>query len=468
MGQAADPLRSYVTLTFMRGALVALCITLLGGFVAVLFYVPVTGEFFTKNRIDFTTLRPIHTTFASAWIFLGGIAIVHRYMQDHAGPVSKFEKLRIAIQVLLWAIAGGGIIITLALGMTSGREYMGFIPIFGLLIFLGWILFAWNFFSATWRGFWNRPVYVTMWGVAVLFFMYTFVEQYLWWLLPKVYDQPIVDLRFQWKATGTLIGSFNLFVYGSLYYIGEKITGDKNYARSNLAYALLGVGLLNSFTNFGHHTYHIPQSESVKWISFLVSMTEVLILARVVWDIARSISRSQTRPFNVTNFFMTAAKWWTTAMLSSAILISIPVFNSLIHGTHAVTAHAMGTEIGIDSMILFAGISWLIAEIIDRRNRSDDPPLHTAKVKWLAYGFNIAAAVLVVWLHISGVVVGYTRYHHQLAPTWLTESNWIIFAVAGTLTAVFMSLLLIGWLRIIFRRSTKTILQVDATPALET
>ncbi len=467
MQQAPDPLRSYATLTFMRAALVSLCITLIGGFIGVLFYVPITGEFFTQNRINFSVLRPIHTTFASAWIFLGGVAIVHRYMQDCAGEVSKFEKYRLLIQVLLWAVAGCGILITLALGITSGREYMGFIPIFGLLILLGWILFAWNFFSATWRGFWDRPVYVTMWGVAVLFFMYTFIEQYLW-LLPKIYNQPIVDLRFQWKATGTLVGSFNLFVYGSLYYIGEKISGDKDYAKSKLAYALLGVGLINSFTNFGHHTYHLPQSSYVNWISFIVSMTEILILARVVWDIARSISRSQTKPFNVTSFFMTATKWWTTAMLFSAILISIPVLNSLIHGTHAVTAHAMGTEIGIDSMALFAGFTWLMAEIIARRNKNDDPPLHSPIVKWLAYGLNIAAAVLVTWLHISGVVVGYTRYHLQPIPAWITQSNWIIFASAGALTALFISLLLFSWLRIVFSKSARTLLQVDPTHVLET
>ena len=34
----------------------------------------------------------------------------------------------------------------------------------------------------------------------------------------------------------------------------------------------------------------------------------------------------------------------------------MPVWNSLIHGTHVVAAHAMGAEIGIDSMALFAAV----------------------------------------------------------------------------------------------------------------
>jgi len=72
-----------------------------------------------------------------------------------------------------------------------------------------------------------------MWGVGVLFFIFTFLEEHAW-LLPDVFAAPIVDLRVQWKATGTLVGSFNLFVYGILYYVAEKLSGDERYAHSNL------------------------------------------------------------------------------------------------------------------------------------------------------------------------------------------------------------------------------------------
>ncbi len=40
--------------------------------------------------------------------------------------------------------------------------------------------------------------------------------------------------------------TFNLFVYGSLYYIGERVSGDDRYAHSKLAYALFAVGLVNN------------------------------------------------------------------------------------------------------------------------------------------------------------------------------------------------------------------------------
>ncbi len=446
--------RRYATLTFTRGALISLAVTLVGGLLGVLFYLPGTAARLMRLGIDFTALRPIHTTFASAWIFLGGIAVVHRYLEDHAGPVSRAERWRLRVLVALWGLSGFGILVTLIAGITSGREYVGFHPAFGVSILLGWLLFAWNFFRATWRGFWGRPVYVTMWGVGVIFFVYTFVEQYAW-LLPGIFESPIVDLRIQWKATGTLVGSFNLFVYGALYYIGEKLSGDERYAHSKLAYALLAVGLLNSFANFGHHTYHVPQSELVKWISFLVSMTEVVILARVAWDIGRLVSRRLgAAAFDSTRYFLVAAKWWICAMFFTAILLSVPPLNSIVHGTHVVTAHAMGTEIGIDSMVLFAGISWILAEILTRR-AGTDAVIHSAAVRRGAIGLNWAAAGLVVWLHVSGTIVGWTRYQHLPPPAWLRQYGPWFFASAGFAAALFMTLLLAAWLRLAFGRSRR-------------
>jgi len=443
LGVDAD--RRYATLTFIRGAIVALAVTVAAGVCSVFYYLPGTGAWLTGYGIEFTALRPIHTTFASAWIFLGGIAVVHRYLEEHAGPIDDAERWRLRLQVLLWAFAGLGILISLAVGVTSGREYVGFHPVFSIPILLGWLLFAWNFFRATWRDFFGQPVYVTMWGVGVLMFIFTFLEAHAW-LLPDVFASPIVDLRVQWKATGTLVGAFNLLVYGALYYVAEKLSGDERYAHSNLAYALLAVGLLNSFTNFGHHTYHVPQSELVKWISFVVSMAEIVILARVVWDIAGLVSRRGIAPFDPASFFMVCAKWWICAMLLMAIVISVPPLNSLIHGTHVVSAHAMGTEIGIDGMILFAAVSWIFAE------RGSDRAIRSLRMRWPALGLNLSAALLVTWLAISGVVVGYTRYQHLPPPTWLRDATPVVFVVAGLATAMFLGMLLVAWFRLAFRR----------------
>ena len=40
-----------------------------------------------------------------------------------------------------------------------------------------------------------------------------------------------------------------------------------------------GIGLLNSFTNYAHHTYHLPQSHVVKWVAFVEFARNVVGLA---------------------------------------------------------------------------------------------------------------------------------------------------------------------------------------------
>ena len=116
----------FATMTFIRGGLIAIGITLLGGILAALYSMPSLAPSFQEIGLDLRQLRPIHTVFASAWVFLGGVAVVHRYLQD-CGPPTLGDRWRLRVQVASWAAAGVGILVTLSLGIGSGREYVGFI-----------------------------------------------------------------------------------------------------------------------------------------------------------------------------------------------------------------------------------------------------------------------------------------------------------------------------------------------------
>jgi len=452
-----DPARRAATLTFLRGAVLSLLVALVSGVLGMLHYIPPVAKALQGLGVHFPALRPIHTTFATVFIFLGAIAVVHRYFEDVAGPMDRPERMRLRVQVILWSIAGVGTLLSLLAGVFSGREYMGFHPLFSIPILLGWVLMTWSFYAHLARGFFHRPVHVTMWGVALVLFCYTFVEQH-GWLLPGVFSDPIVDMRVQWKATGTLVGSFNLLVYGTLYYLACKLTNDERYAHSRLAYALFGIGLLNTFTNFGHHTYHLPQSEAVKWISFVISMLEIVLLARVVWDIAAMVRAGRSAPASATQLFLASAKWWTAYILATSIIISVPPINTLIHGTTVVMAHAMGAEIGIDGMALFAAFCWMLTEMAARRGASADV-FASRRLRRLILGLNVSAALFIGWLTISGTLTGVRRYDNMAPPQWLEASNHYVLAVCGGLTAWFLLRLVMVWLRFLYPR-----LQPDVMP----
>lgn len=441
---AVPAARQYATLTLVRGALVSLAIALGAGGLAVLHYLPGFGHLLAGSRLGLPVTRPLHTIFATAWILLGGLAVVHGWLQSHAGPPSNAEKTRLRIGLVMFALSGIAILATLPFGITSGREYLEYHPLISIPILLGWLVLAWNFLAVAIRSFFDRPIYVTMWVIGMFFFVYTFLEQHAW-LLPGVFADPVVDLRVQWKACGTLVGSFNLLVYGTLIWAGERMSGDQRYARSRLAYALFGVGLLNSFTNFAHHTYHVPQSAVVKWISFVVSMTEAVILLRVLIDLTALVRLRSDGRFHAARFFLGAAKWWTAVVLATSILLSVPPLNAVVHGTQVVTAHAMGAEIGIDTMGLFAGITLVLGSAIEARGASTGI-LHSAFTRASAISANVAAAALVSWLTVSGTIVGVTRYLGSPMPSWLSLWSPVLFALFGFGFAAAVSCLLGLWL----------------------
>jgi nitric oxide reductase subunit B len=454
--EEGDPARQLATLLFIRGGLIAIGITIVGGILGALYSVPSLAPAFQSMGLDLRQLRPLHTTFASAWIFLGGIAVVHRWLQDYGGTPTWGDRVRMRIQIISWAIAGLGILVTLTLGVGSGREYVGFHPVFSVLIMVGWICYAWNFFRIAGPNFFERPLYLTMWGVGMLFFMVTFVEQHLY-LLPGIFSDPLQDMQVQWKATGTLVGSFNLFVYGSIIYIGERISRDPAYGHSKVAYGLFSIGLLNSFTNFAHHSYHLPQDHLVKWISFVVSMMEILILCRASYDLWKLVRTTDQSEFCAARGFFAASKYWSVFILLSAVLISIPPLNAIIHGTYAVTGHAMGATIGIDTMVLLGAVIWILGEHLGAREvASASEVLHTSAMRRIVLGLNLSVAALVGWLHVSGTITGISRAGFApgevyVPPAWLSAWNGILFASTGFISLIFFVALLAKLWPIAFR-----------------
>lgn len=300
--------------------------------------------------------RATHTTFAIAWIYLAAISVVYAFMEQNESLCTPAWRRRAQIQMVLWVAAGAGALISFMLKIFSGREYVEYHPALSLLIYIGWVLFFVNLINHTCRNFWQAPVYIFLWVVGAALFLVTYFEAHLWYLAALA-DFSVADMQIQWKSVGTMAGSFNMLVYGSGIFLAEKISGTTAYARSRTAFALFWIGLLNSFTNYTHHTYTLPQDNLVKWIGFAVSMLEILILFRVVSDL---LQKCESAPANDSRMFLRCSKWWTAANLALAIAMSVPALNVLFHGTHVVVAHAMGTTIGIDTLILFGASSWLL------------------------------------------------------------------------------------------------------------
>lgn len=99
------------------------------------------------------------------------------------------------------------------------------------------------------------------------------------------------------------------------------------------------------------------------WIriaAYIVSMSELIILAKIIWDWKQCLSTYRKSAHCQTCNFMLAADVWIVINLVLAIIMSIPAANIFTHGTHITVAHAMGTTIGINTMILLASVFFVL------------------------------------------------------------------------------------------------------------
>ena len=154
----------------------SLCMLLLGLVFGVLASIIYIYPNFLKQQLGFVSLRPLHVSSATFWIILGSTGCVYYGLNQYLKKKSTY-KIGI-IQWLLWIIAIIGIGISYFIKDFGGREYWEFNPIWALPIAIAWMLFIVNFYSLV-KNIKNWPVYIWMWLTGVLFFLFTFSENYL-------------------------------------------------------------------------------------------------------------------------------------------------------------------------------------------------------------------------------------------------------------------------------------------------
>jgi len=332
---------------YLYSALIMLFLGLCFGILGAIVYVQPE---FLKESLGFASLRPLHVSSVLFWILLGATGAVYCSLQSLG--VGKFNSSLAKVQWVLWLTAIAGIYFSYFSARFGGREYWEFTPVWALPIILAWVLFVWNVLSVL-RKIKSWPVYVWMWLTGSVFFFFIFLENYLW-LFPFFREHFVTDMTIQWKVNGSIVGAWNQLLYGTLFYLMDRITGNTGTGRSKLAFFMYFLGLFNLMFNWGHHIYTLPTQAYVKYIGYAVSMTEWLFLIKIIYNWRATVSTTQKHFHYFPYRFVIAADVWVFINLAQALLMSVPAINIYTHGTHFTVAHAMGTTIGINSMILLA------------------------------------------------------------------------------------------------------------------
>ena len=348
------------------------------------------------RELLFTKTRPLHVSLVVSWIFLIAIGGIYFYL-PRQNNLKLWSYKAANIHFWVFIVTGLAILFSYLAGKFGGREYFEFPAALSVPIFLSWILFGVNYFRTLRPRKEPWPVYYWMWGTGIVFFFITFCEAYLW-LIPYFRESMIREIIVQWKSYGALTGSWNMLVYGTAIYVATRIAGEEKTATSKMAYSLYFLGLFNLMFGWAHHTYLVPSETWIRTFAYFVSMTELFILGKILWDWRGSLETFRKHKYCNAYSFMFAADIWVFVNLILALFISVPAFNLITHGTHITVAHAMGSTIGINTMILLSSIFYVIREELPER-------AHTACSNQVRIGYwtaNISLAVFFTALVLAG------------------------------------------------------------------
>jgi len=406
---------------FFAGSITMLLAALFFGFLAGLIYI---FPQFLKDYPGFASLRPLHVSSALFWILLGATGCVYSAGRDFGLTPKTGLAL---LQWALWTIAVAGITVCYFTKNFGGREYWEFNPVWALPIAMAWMIFLFNFISFA-KKIAGWPVYIWMWLTGIVFFLFTFSENYLW-VFTYFRQSFITDTTIQWKVNGSLVGSWNQLLYGTALFLMERINPEKKVGSSRLAFALYFLGLFNLMFNWGHHIYTLPTQKYIRYVGYAVSMTEWVFLIKIIYEWKKSLLAIQKNQHYFPYRFLIAADVWVLINLIQAIFMSIPAINIYTHGTHVTVAHAMGTTIGINSMILLAAcFEFLRSE----QNQQDGKNSVLNVAFWL-----LQISLFVFWLslNLAGITKGlwqlntsqemYSKMMDSLKP------HFIAFVAAG-------------------------------------
>ena len=212
-------------------ALVVLLGGLLFGILAAQVYI---FPSFLKDTLDFSALRPLHVSLVVFWIIIGATASVISGL--HILYPNTFSTKIASVQLVLWLIAIIGIVIGYFNKEFGGREYWEFNPLWALPIAASWLLFLYNFLQTVLK-IKRWPVYLWMWMTGIVFFLFTFLENYLW-IFPYFRENIITDMTIQWKVNGSLVGSWNQLIYGTSFFLMDRISGNDKVGYSKLSFAM--------------------------------------------------------------------------------------------------------------------------------------------------------------------------------------------------------------------------------------
>lgn len=323
------------------------------------------NEYLGFKYISFGRLRPLHTN-AVIFAFVGnGIFTGVYYSLQRLLKARMWSDKLSAINFWGWQFIIVSAVVTLPLGMTSGKEYAELEWWIDILIAAMWVVFGWNMFATILKRR-VRHLYVAIWfyigtfvTVAMLHIFnsfelpVSFMKSYSWYA-------GVQDALVQWWYGHNAVAFFLTTPYlGLMYYFVPKAANRPVYSYRLSIIHFWALIFLYIWAGPHHLLYTaLPDWAQSLGVAFSVmlllpswgGMLNGLLTLRGAWDRVRD---------DVVLKFMVVALTCYGMSTFEGPLLSLKFFNSIAHFTDWIVAHVHVGGLGWNGMLTFGMLYWL-------------------------------------------------------------------------------------------------------------
>jgi len=317
----------------------------------------------------FGRIRPIHTN-AVIFAFVGnGIFTGVYYSLQRLCKARMFSDVLSKIHFWGWQLIIVSAAVTLALGMTSSKEYAELEWPIDIAIAAIWVIFGWNMFGTILKRR-ERHLYVAIWfyiatfvTVAVLHIVNSFAIPVTLFKSYSMYAG-VQDALVQWWYGHNAVAFFLTTPYlGLMYYFLPKAVNRPIYSYRLSIVHFWALIFLYIWAGPHHLLYtSLPdwaQSLGVVFSIMLIApswggMINGLLTLRGAWDRVRNSS--------VLKFFVVAVTAYGMATFEGPML-SLKSVNALAHFTDWIVAHVHVGALGWNGFLTFGMLYWLFPKL---------------------------------------------------------------------------------------------------------
>jgi cytochrome c oxidase cbb3-type subunit 1/cytochrome c oxidase cbb3-type subunit I/II len=353
------------------------------------------------------------------------------------------EKLGI-VTVVAWNVALVGIVATLAMGKTQGREYAELIWPLDIMVVLAFALIFFNFIMTVKQR--REPIlYVSVWYIlaGTILTACTYALGNVIWRPDSGALVGIPDAILLWfyghNVFGLLLTPLSAAV---AYYVIPRATRTPLYSHT---LSLLGFwSLIVVYTHLGtHHLLQVPVPTWLKVVAIVDSVAMVIpVMAFLIniWYTAKGKLGEIHADIGAKFVFTGTIMYFFVSIQGS--MMSLPDVQRVTHFNNWVVAHAHIGVLGFAGMISLGGVYYVVPKLVGR-------PLFSRFLADFQYWMILIGVVgFTVVLTIAGLIQGNAWINGETIYRVLPEIH-IYYVVRAALGLIIFSSAVLGFYNII-------------------